>query len=76
MRCRPFLCHQREVDARQRQVDRLIVDAIGIDIDAVACAITRFELRADRMPDLGSFLVDPVGTALVDEWIRTTPACP
>ena len=31
---------------------RLGADVVGVDVDAVACAITRFETRATEMPDL------------------------
>lgn len=31
---------------------------------------------AKRMPPLGRHLVDPQGTALIDDWIRQTKACP
>jgi putative DNA methylase len=34
------------------EASRFGADVIGIDVDAVACAITRFELRAALMPDL------------------------
>lgn len=33
---------------------RLGADVTGVDVDAVACAITRFELRAAEVPDLGA----------------------
>lgn len=31
---------------------------------------------ADRMPALGSAMVDPAGTALVDSWITSLASCP
>jgi len=38
------------------EAHRLGADVVGVDVDAVACAITRFELRAATMPDLGPML--------------------
>jgi adenine-specific DNA methylase len=35
------------------EAHRLGADVVGVDVDGVACAITRFELRAATMPDLG-----------------------
>ncbi|MFO0877589.1 MAG: hypothetical protein U0840_09455 [Gemmataceae bacterium] len=37
---------------------RLGASAVGVDIDPVACAITRFELRAAGVPDLGPAQAD------------------
>ncbi len=36
---------------------RLGATAVGVDIDAVACAITRFELCAADLPDLAPELI-------------------
>jgi uncharacterized repeat protein (TIGR03806 family) len=33
-------------------------------------------LNASRMPPVGSVLVDPQGTALIDQWITSLAACP
>ena len=33
-------------------------------------------LGENRMPPLASAIVDPVGTAAIDAWISSTPACP
>jgi len=38
------------------EAHRLGADVIGVDVDGVACAITRFELHAATMPDLHSAL--------------------
>lgn len=55
---------------------RLKADVIGVDVDAVACAITRFETRAADMPDLLSsldHLKEEVGAEL-DSFYRTEVA--
>jgi hypothetical protein len=55
---------------------RLGADVVGADVDAVACAITRFEARAAAMPDLRPTLdnlkVD-VGEVLAPYYETTTP---
>jgi hypothetical protein len=33
-------------------------------------------LDANRMPGLGSHVVDPAGTALIDTWITDLAECP
>jgi adenine-specific DNA methylase len=38
------------------EAQRLGAEVIGVDVDAVACAITRFETRAASMPDPGAAL--------------------
>ncbi len=38
------------------EASRLGADVVGADVDAVACAITRFETYAAEVPDLGSIL--------------------
>lgn len=37
---------------------------------------THAPFGADRMPPLGSHLVDPVGTQVLDDWIRAVISCP
>jgi adenine-specific DNA methylase len=52
---------------------RLGADVIGVDVDSVACAITRFEARAGRTPDLAptlDFLEREVGRR-VSRYYRT-----
>jgi adenine-specific DNA methylase len=55
---------------------RLGADVIGVDVDAVACAITRFESRAGRTPDLGPTmerLAKDVGQRMARYYRTTTP---
>lgn len=55
---------------------RLGANAVGVDVDAVACAITRFESRAADMPDLNStlnLLKKNIGRDLSCYYQTTTP---
>jgi len=55
---------------------RLGADVVGVDVDAVACAITGFETRAARMPDLGPTLHNlkqNIGKTLAPYYETTTP---
>jgi hypothetical protein len=38
------------------EAQRFGANVIGVDVDAVACAITAFETRAHKVPDLGPWL--------------------
>ncbi len=58
------------------EASRLGADVIGVDVDAVACAITRFETRAAKTPDLWpalSRLKEEVGKELTP-YYRTETA--
>jgi putative DNA methylase len=58
------------------EATRLGADVVGVDVDAVACAITNFEVRAAVMPDLGPTLdnlKENVGEALAPYYETTTP---
>jgi hypothetical protein len=44
--------------------------------DLSLLSLRTHRLDAARMPPLGSRLVDPVGTAVLDEWISSISACP
>ena len=55
---------------------RLGADVVGVDVDAVACAVTRFESRAAGMPDLASALdrlKSTVGEELAPYYETATP---
>lgn len=55
---------------------RLGADVIGVDVDAVACAITRFELHAAATPDLDPALARlhrTVGASLAPLYMTTLP---
>src|SRR5207253_2097529 len=55
---------------------RLGANVIGVDVDAVACAITRFETRAGETPDLGPLLEElheKVGQRLSRYYQTKTP---
>lgn len=58
------------------EASRLGADIIGIDVDAVACAITRFETRLSTMPNLDSALAElkgQVGKVLAPYYRTITP---
>jgi adenine-specific DNA methylase len=58
------------------EASRLGANVIGIDVDAVACAITRFETRLPKMPNLDSALAalkSQVGKALAPYYRTITP---
>ncbi|WP_273846399.1 hypothetical protein [Rubrobacter calidifluminis] len=55
---------------------RLGAEVVGVDVDAVACAITRFETRAAEAPDLGEALESlkrEVGGRLAPYYRTRTP---
>jgi adenine-specific DNA methylase len=58
------------------EASRLGANVIGVDVDAVACAITRFETRAAGTPNLGptlEYLKSEIGRELAP-YYRTTTA--
>lgn len=55
---------------------RLGANTVGVDIDAVACAITRFEMGAFEVPDLGpslEYLKREIGSGLTSYYRTLTP---
>jgi SAM-dependent methyltransferase len=58
------------------EAQRLGANAVGVDVDPIACAITRLEARAAQLPDLGStlgHLREQVGAALAPFHQTLTP---